>query len=219
MENLPLEQYDYPTILLALSFVSYVWIRFRFSKRLSELGSAFVSNRFISQILREENPFLNVSSVVLYLNYILNAALFVSLLFQVKVLEHTLFEGLSGFLFVVLLLFLFDMVKLFSYWGSAFVFQTEGQTSQYVLYLMSSRQAAGLLLFLLNLLLAYSPLNDFFLAFFALGLVLILSIHRMLRSVPISQNLAGFNIMHFILYICALEISPILLGGKIFLNN
>ena len=219
MEAIPIEQSNYPAVLLSLSFLSYVLIRFRFTRRMPELLSAFASKRFISQLLREENPFLNVSSIVLYLNYVLNAALFFSLLLQQNVLEHPLFQGLTGFFFALLLLFLFDLSKLLSYWGSAFIFQSETQTSNYVLYLMSSRQVGGIIFFVLNLFLAYSPIPSIYIAWFALFNVSLLSLHRLIRSVPISQNFASFSIHHFLLYICTLELSPVLLGGKLFLIN
>ena len=134
-------------------------------------------------------------------------------------LDHPFFQGASGFFFALILLFLFDLSKLLSYWGSAFIFQAEKQTSNYVLYLMSNRQVGGIVFFVLNLFLAYSPIQSNYVAWIALFALGMLSVYRIIRSVPISQNFASFSILHFLLYICTLEISPVLIGGKLFLIN
>ncbi len=219
MEGTLIDRQEWILAILFLSFMILVWTRFRFSKRLGEFSSAFVNSRFVDQILREENPFLNVASVGLYVVYFLNAALFVGLVSKHGIVEHS-FSSNAGLFFIAFLgLALFDFFKLFLYWLSALLYRTESETSNHVLNFILSRHAAGLVLFATNLLLAYSLVGKPILFWASLILLLLLYLHRLLKSIPQIRNLSSFNIVHFILYICTLEISPLLLGVRYFLND
>lgn len=62
---------------------------------------------------------------------------------------------------------------------------------------------------------AFSSLSVFLI--FALFLMVAIIVVRLLRSINISISLESFSVFHFILYICTLEILPLLIAGKMLL--
>lgn len=215
-ESLNRESFDWILILIILSLGGLAWIRVSFPKRLQEFATAFISNRYISQITREENPFLNLSMVVLYLNYLINMSIFIYLLNLSFELNELLNDGISSFLVLLVLLFFFDVIKLFFYWFTATVYRTEHQTSIHVLNLMLNRAGLGLAFCAVNLVMAYSALPSTNVAYIALGAIGLMFIYRLVKSLPAYLNEGNYPVHYFILYICTLEISPVLILGKYF---
>lgn len=187
-----------------------------FPKRIDEFTTAFLSNRYISQLTREENPFTNISMLVFYLVFLINISIFIFLLNQSFQFNQYLQSGFTSFLIILLLVFTFDVLKLFSYWFTATVYRTEVQTSAHVMNFMLNRAGLGLLLLIANLLLAYADISDKLVAMSALVFVLLLFLYRIIKSLPTSLNQGTYPLHYFILYICTLEICPVLVLGKYF---
>lgn len=215
-ESLNRESFDWVFLMITISLAGMAWIRVSFPKRLEEFSTAFISNRFINQITREENPFLNLSMVMLYITYLINMSIFIYFVNSNYEFNEFLTNGIKSGLIIMVLLFTFDSLKLFFYWYSAFVFKTEPQTSTHVLLLMLNRGALGLILALLNLLIAYSGLNQTLLIITSISLMAGFFVYRLIKSVPAYQKQGSFPLHYFILYICTLEISPLLILGKYF---
>lgn len=81
-------------------------------------------------------------------------------------------------------------------------------------------RATGVLLYPFNAFLAYanSPLRYYV---FALTLVILITflLFRVLRGFEIGRTYFGQNFFHFLVYLCALEIAPVLIGIRYFLNS
>jgi len=217
-EVLERETFDWIFILIILSLSAFAWIRVSFPKRLAEFGTAFFSNRYIAQITREENPFLNISMIVLFLNYLINMSIFIFLLNQSFGLNDLLNDGIRSFLLVLFLLLAFDVIKLFFYWYTASVFKTEQETSVQVLNLMLNRAGLGLFLVLSNLIFAYSGISAQIVSILGVSTVALMFLYRLIKSIPDYHKQGSYPVHYFILYICTLEISPILILGKYFVS-
>jgi small-conductance mechanosensitive channel len=156
--------------------------------------------------------------VVLYLNYLVNMSIFIFLLNRNFELNDFLNDGLNSFLLLIVLLFAYDVIKLFFYWYTASVFKTEHETSVHVLNFMLNRAGLSLFLCLSNLLFAYSDFPPKLISGLSIGIIGLLFLYRLIKSIPDYHKRGSYPVHYFILYICTLEINPLLLLGKYFLN-
>jgi len=96
-----------------------------------------------------------------------------------------------------------------------YVFSIEDEINNYVFQKLSYRNLLSLFLFVANVLLIYSfPSNKIIWIVFAI-FVLILHLVFMFYILKSKQNSIVNNLFYFILYLCALEISPIIILYKI----
>lgn len=152
---------------------------------------------------------------LLYANFLLNAALFIFLV------THTLQDGnFYNLRFLVVCLgvagvgFLFKhvMVNLTSY-----LFHIDQEARRYNFLIVIFNCVLGLFLVPFNLLIAFTGNSEYkiFLVFWMLGLVTIFYLYRTFRSAGLSSKFLIGSPFHFLLYLCTVEIAPVLFLVKL----
>jgi hypothetical protein len=200
-----------------LCFVLVASAKVFFSRRLGQILKAFISPTSINQLARDGNLF-NES-----ISFILSAVFFISL-------SVLIFEGLQqyigakilnipnyllfGAIFLLLLFFYLSKKVLIKIIG--FIFHTKRESRDYQLNTLIFNIIAGLFILPVSFLLYYSPPKEanwlFLFSFVILGLVVI---YRVFRAFLIGISLSKFSVFYLLLYLCIVEILPILIIFKV----
>ncbi len=205
-----------PAILIA-AFILIAWTRFFYPGRLRQIFRAPFSQRFVNQLVRDGNLFSERIALALGTVYLISFSLFIYLLagrFQWPVVP-----GVPGiYLFAGILLmtaaYLAAKVTLMILLG--IIFRTRESTAAYLLNMLLFTLVSGPLL-LIFLIPAVYLRHDFFL-FFGAAAVGILAIMRFLRGFFIGMGLRKFSYLFLFVYLCSLEILPLLVILKVLLN-
>lgn len=175
-----------------------------------------LNQNILKSSLREQNGGWSGHFLMLYLIFFINASIFTYLLLT----RYTDYSGLKVFGLVtlaVLGIYLLRHVLLFLL---GFAFPIKEETRLYNYAIQHFNVFAGLVLMPLNLVVAFGPpsLSTTFL-YITLAAIGILLLLRYLRGLNISMRYAVGSTFHFLLYLCAFEIVPILLFIKFAVNS
>jgi len=101
-----------------------------------------------------------------------------------------------------------------------YIFPLRPQLAQYSFAIRLYSIALGLLLLPVNLLLAFAPAElHTGLIYLVLGAVALAYLLRSLRGLVIAGSTAWSNKFHFLLYICTVEIAPVVVLAKLIINQ
>ena len=174
---------------------------------------AVLNDNYLNLMYREQKKSGAFHYYILYFVFAVNAGLFLYFL-----LSRMVFNSGMPMLWrcVVLVGIIYSARHLFmSYLSHVYPFQKE--LEQYAFTILIFNIFLGLLLLPINVFVAFcpEPIATFFL-YGGLAIVVIVYIFRQLRGVFISSRLLFNNKFYFLLYICAVEIAPVLLLVKYF---
>jgi hypothetical protein len=220
-QNIITNNSDWLLGVFILCFVLVASAKVFFSRRLGQILKAFISPTSINQLARDGNIF-NES-----ISFILSAVFFISLSVLIcEGIQHYLgpkFLNTPNYiLFGVVLLFLlfFYLIKKVLIKTIGFIFHTKRESRDYQLNTLIFNIIAGLFILPISFLLYYSPPNEanwlFLFSVVVLGLVVI---YRLFRSFMIGISLSKFSVFYLLLYLCIVEILPILIILKVIKSN
>ncbi len=207
-------QKDWVIGVFLLCILSLALARFFFPGRIRQLMKAALGQRFFFMVEKESLVFRETPAYLLNLNFLL----LISLL-SVQTMDHfdlqirwtalpPLMMYLGILLFFTLLILVRRMITSFLAW----VFQTSRASRIYISNLFLVNQLSGVLLLPLIFYHAYNPSEK---ALFASWILLIvINIYKVVRGSILSSRLSGFSPYYLILYLCAVEIAPLLIIGK-----
>lgn len=170
---------------------------------------------------------------LLYASFLLNAGMFIFLL--VRVYRREVFNNWLFLLICMLAAAGIFLSKHIILSIAGWLFPVEKEVQRYNFLVVLFNCVLGLFLVPFNFLLAFSTAPLFFkkisiapqffteisttyknfLPFWTLGLVAIFYVYRALRSASMSSKFLADNQFHFLLYLCAVEIAPVLLLIKL----
>lgn len=181
--------------------------------------SAFKTDNMFNQVLRERESIGLLPFMFLYILFFLNAGLFVYLLLHNNKITLTS-SHLIGWLYctagVIVVFFLKHLIL--NLIGVIFPVQKEVRSYNFLIIVFAI--VIGVVLVPVNVLLAYGPENIASnLIYFTLGTLGLIYLFRYLRSLIIANRFIAFHKFHFLLYICTVEIAPIMILVKLILNQ
>ncbi len=203
-------------ILILMAFLATVLRSF-----VNNTLRAFFNDNMMNQLYREQEGRGILPFLLLYGFFFLNAGAF--LFFVLKnysVPQQLPFSDgrlLLTCLAVVTGLFLLKHLVL-GFLG--YVFPIREAVSRYNFNIIIFNIVIGLLLVPTNIMLAYGP--DDFRQLIILGAAAIIGaiyIYRSLRSLLLTNKFSRFHLFHFLLYICTVEIAPVLFIFKLISNQ
>ena len=205
---------DFATYLLAACFILYALAKYFYPKRFHEFSMLPITNQYF--FVHGKNDELNHPfNIMLFAAQILCVSIFVFLLF--KVFNPSEIEG-NEWLFLqictaysVFVLIKFSLEKIV-----ANIFSMDALINNYLYQKLSYRNFLGILFFAGNLffLYVYPPTATGLIIFG--GCLLALNVIALLYSYKKNGKLILGNFFYFILYLCALEISPYIILYKSF---
>ncbi len=96
---------------------------------------------------------------------------------------------------------------------TAWVFKTSGATESYFRNQLIVNQFAGIIILPLMVVNYYNPVN--WILYAAWGILGVLAIYKLIRVSMIGLRIADFSAYHLILYLCTIEIAPVIFAIKI----
>jgi len=192
--------------------------RFFYFKRLGQIFSSLFINRVLTQINRESDLKKEGISFLLILFFLISTSLF---LFKVSVnyFDFSFLKidsTLTFFFFILLVVFLFYFIKLQLIRFIGYVFNTQTETNDYILYYLIFLLVFGTILLIPVIIQSYISYKiGFYLAVF---FFLMSEGFRIIKAIISLFSYSKFSILFIFLYLCTVEIIPVMIVYKVLLN-
>ncbi len=200
------------TIALLLLFASLLSLFRGYFRRAFQ---AFLSDNMLNQAQRDTESGRAAPFYLFYVFFLINAGILALLVvrhYGYTLTSRPLFDFLFCFAGIALLVVLKHL--LLSFIGG--VFPVEKETSTYSFMIVIFGILLGVALLPANLLIVYGPENTTAYALYgALGLMGLVLLFRTLRALFLAGQYLAFHTFHFLLYICTVEIAPVLILIKL----
>jgi len=203
----PFFNQDIIFVLLTISFFLIAVLRASYWKYAKLLFIGVFAQRYANQYLREENAHTERVNFITFLLMTINFSL-IGLKFipQISMLEVAFLIG-STMLFFIL------KIGVILFFGKIFMVQDVAKLGVFFSFLFD--RALGFFLFPLVVMLYFFTFEITITLFVLIGIVCVLLLFLKLFWLwKIGTNSFGFSEFYIFLYLCTLEISPILLLGK-----
>ncbi|ASV30519.1 DUF4271 domain-containing protein [Maribacter cobaltidurans] len=203
---------DWITLVLLVSLILMVIAKKIFYTRFLNFIILPFNNKYIIMYNKKEKLF-NWFHILLTVFQIINISLFLYLTWraysspEIKVPNVTFFVIL-GFIF------LFVLTKMFLQLGNGFIFGSYGTINELLFKKASYLNYSSIVLFLANILLSFVYINSMTVVLSAIVLFIIINIIGWVTVVRIHQKFISSYFFYFILYLCALEIAPLIIMGS-----
>ena len=203
-------------VMLILLVVAFSLFRYHISLVLQ----AFSNDNMLRQIHRDQGVFIQSPYLFLYLVFFFNAGFFEFLLsqhFAWKLPSPSNWENLLMFVGATTLIFFAKhiLLKLIEW---VYPFHKEVKAFSFTIIIFSI--TLGFTLIPINLILAFGPpASHTILIYLALFIIGGIYLFRSLRGLLLGSSYLVSNRFHFLLYICTVEIAPLLILIKLLLPN
>jgi Domain of unknown function (DUF4271) len=202
-------------VSILIMFIVLTLIVTIFRILIEKIWKAFLNDNLLNQLHREQSSGLAVAYVILYLLFFINAGLFAFLAarhFGFMVSTSNLYALLMGIGSIAG----FFVAKHIVLWLAGFIFPIGKEVDSYQFTIMIFNIIIGLFLVPVVLFIAYAPQSTTNIVVYgALGILGLIYLFLCLRGLFISNRFIASNKFHFLLYLCAVEIAPIMAIFKI----
>lgn len=207
-------QQDWLLGIFLLLTLLFIWIRIFYGKFFNTLANALVSFQISAKLFREKNVLLHRVSIVLDFIYILVLSVF---LFEVVVhvgLVETEITRFNLFLIFLNIAILYTLVRIAMLRITGNLFQNRNTFLEYLHNTFVINKGAGIALFPVVIMAHYLP-EPLVEPVMVLGLIIFAAafIFKGIRAYQIIIR-KDIILFYLILYLCTLEILPLLLGFK-----
>lgn len=208
---------DWVVAILLTGFFLLAWNHVFNPGRFLQVIKAALSRRYVNQLIREGNLFTERISIALIILYLITVSLLLYLInSRITGIRPETVPDWMVYLFILagLAVYLFAKVSLIVILGM--IFKTKEATYHYLLNMMLFAAVSAPLLLFLLVLMVYIPQNALF--YPALALLSLFIIIRFIRGFLIGSELTKFSYLLLFVYLCSLEILPLLVVIKIVMN-
>lgn len=193
-----------------------VFARQSFSIRLRQIVVATINTKQVKQLQREGNLLKQGYPVLLMLLYAFSISLFAFIYINQKLPNSFYFSQSEGFFLLFGIVISFHFLKFLIIWIFGILFETLDLTVRYLIDHYIFYISEGLILFPFLILFIYSGLIVFLYA--AMAMLIILWLFRLQRAIVIGIGGINFSRSYLFLYLCTLEVLPILMLYKLSLQ-
>ena len=203
----PFFNQDIIFVLLTISFLLIAVLRASYWKHAKLLFMGVFAQRYANQYLREENAFTERVNLITFLLMTINFSLILlKVIPQISLLEVAFLIGSTMLFFILKILGML-------FFGKIFMVQDVAKLGVFFSFLFD--RALGFFLFPFVIMLYFFAFEITITLFAIISIVCVLILLLKLFWLwKIGTNTFGFSQVYIFLYLCALEISPLLLLGK-----
>ncbi len=156
-------------------------------------------------------------SFFFYLNYLIIVVLFFILAFEQFIQSDSLVFSVTNLIVLISLVFVaYSMYKLIFIVLAGYLFKTRSLAMQQIRLYINIDIISGFLLVPILLLILSTQFSYFF--YFGVFIILITNAIKWFRTIAIGKSTSMFKLYHLIIYLCTLEIIPVLLLLKLIGN-
>jgi len=207
------DQWVFWLIFLGLAILTAT--RYYHLKRIHLLFASIFKRSAALQMIRESPVYLHQSFIPLIfihgISFIVMAHLVMGMFvpdFTGEIKYFTLYLQFAGFYFLAFL------AKIIFIYLISLIFKNQETGSEYIQTIMIFNLALGIILLPLLLLISYTY-PEFFL-YVTAGVAVIVVLLRLIRGVAIGLSDTKYSLYHLFLYLCTLEILPLVFAAKFF---
>lgn len=208
------ENLDWVTLVLVGCLVCYSLAKYLYPKRFQEFTMLPVTNKYFL-LLGKGDEIQHPFNILLFVPQVLLVSLFAYLFLKVK--QENIFESplllfiqiCTGYAVFVLSKFMIEKLI-----GTIFNFET--LSNKYLYQKLSYRNLLAALFFIGNLLFYYVVEPSVIGLFLFIGIIVLFNGISLFYSYKTNSTLIFNQLFYFILYLCALEISPYIILYKVF---
>lgn len=203
---------DWVTIILLLAFLVLVLGKYFFQTRFINFIVLPFNNKYIFLYSKKGKRF-NGFIIFMSLFQLLNYALF---LFQAQqiIFNENLGNGPIVFLGILGFLLVFHIIKILLQMSKSYIFNTQKLTFNLIFNKLSYFNHSSIFVFISNILLAYVFSGSKSVIYITLLMVLAINLIGFVNILKNNQKLILGHVFYFILYLCALEIAPLVILGS-----
>lgn len=197
--------FDWATLIFVVALGLVVIARTAFESRFNDYIRLLVSDKY-TKIYRESSHLWSGFNIVLFVVHLISLSFFIQI-----VLAHNGWGEKTDWLFFVRIftgLFVFILSKFLIEKIIAVTFDVEELIDEFNLQKVNFRTYIGLLLFPVSMILFYGDFITNTLISVIIITILVINLLTYLFSLKNHQNIVTGKLFYFILYLCALEITP-----------
>lgn len=203
--------------ILLSCFTLLVLLRVYDFRRISMLVQGFVRPAAVATLYREESALTSRVSFFLILNFVMVCSLF---LWQSIATNSSSEVSDSAVVWIALALLGVYVVKIISTRVLGFIFEVKEAAREYAYNIVLFNKTIGLILFPITLLLTYArQVPATWLIWSGLVLWGLALLYRLVRLSFIGFSVRGVSVFYIILYLCTLEILPVLVIIKLLIKQ
>ena len=213
---------DWVLIVILFSLLSISWLKVFHYKKLNQYFNIFLKERISGQVLREERPFSEQASIQMFVSGLFSLSLY---FFQVITSSHLNVQASQdngGMLYVKILCFLLVLfsVKILSLKLLGHIFLLQKMATEYIYTILLFFNILGVLVLPLTIALQYVPVYTslYFICFGAV-LIALVFLYGLYRGLIIGIGNSTVSNFYLFIYLCTLEILPLLIVFNLILNN
>jgi len=222
LQNIIESKYHYQPswvmVIIALSVMILGYLFSAFHTRFNEFLKASLTIRSVNQLSREEYSLSHPTSIFLSVNFIITTSLFIlQVISSKKVLSSFVDFSFLSYLIVVGFVFLVYFIKTIALKIVGYIFDKSAEINEYVFIIFLINQIIGIGFIPIVIFIAYGQ-QSFLGGFVYTGFALIISafVFRIGKGVTMVFSSREISVFYLFLYLCTLEILPLLLGMKLF---
>lgn len=205
-------------VIIALSVMILGYLFSAFKTRFNAFIKASLTIRVGNKLSGEEYSLSHPTSILLSINFFITASLFILQAISSKKIFLSLIDfSFLSYLLIVGFLFVVYLVKILSLKIMGIIFDKSAAINEYVFVIFLINQIIGIGFIPVIIFIAYGP-QSFTNVFFYIGLALFISAYIIRVGKGTITGFSGREISAFylFLYLCTLEILPLLLGIILF---
>lgn len=207
---------EWMVFVFLTSLFILAWVRKEYPKRYGRLLKSFVSQQSMFQVMREELVYSHRASISLTFVFVLNASLFLTLsgIFFGYSWSFTSEKYMQFLIWVVVIISIY-MVRWIVSGLTALLLQDNVYIRTHLFLISIVNKVIGLVLLPLSLFAAYLSV-DVGKKMIYVGITLwsLIMVYRVLKEFILSREYK-IPYLYFILYLCAFEISPMIIALKV----
>jgi len=204
---------DWITVLLLACLLIFAWIQTYYSKRLSQVFRAVAQSHAVNQLEREGNLFTERITLGLGFIYYVVCTIFIFQVFSAFFKLPYKLDNLTFATLIFVSLFVYQMLKSSLIYGLGIVFNTNESARSYQLNTLIFNHILGIVLFPITIMAFYWGSTFFLIA--GSIIVSLLILYKLFRGILIGLANKNYNLFYLFLYLCTLEILPLLLLIKV----
>lgn len=212
-----LRRFQFGAILVMLVWMTLLFIIFRVF--IVKVWDAFLNENILNQLMRERSPGSSLAMLLFYLFFVYNAGLFLFLsLSEFDIYLHK--QNIIGWLLLAGGLGVFLLLKHFEWSALGTILPAKKELSTFSFTFMVFNITIGLLMVPVILFVAYAPESiKIYAIYTGVAVFGLVYLFLLLRGLLLSSRFLVQNKIHFLLYLCAAEIAPVLLIIKLIQNH
>ena len=211
------ENNNWVTAMLIISFTLIALSKGIFQRKFNLIIRALYNNRNFNALIKEVNIFNEFQSWLLFVAYVLNFSLFIYFLIRFYAGRLPSGYGFYDYGEILIFFFIFNLMKLLIIRVIGAIFKTSAKSNEYMALNFIFSLVAGMFIFPLLVLIFYS--NMIFILYTSLIIISLYYLFQLYKDFFIGSGVIKFSKVYLFIYLCTLEILPVMILIKLFLIN